>query len=224
MARRRARSDAAPRRRRGRCGDHVTDRGATRCHWGHARLRVDRREPARVAHNAPPAGRAARRRRAEADTCDRLAAREHWADMLSACCGLPPRQRRLLGLSAAGLGRAEFADATGDSPKTVDRHLGRAPSACAPAPPRRQQCRSRWWRNVRCKDYGCAPDASLAAFHRPAQHACPGAEADRAAATGAAGGGAGKWDLAKAVARSGSRHVNRNRKVHRVQEAKSAPV
>ena len=61
-----------------------------------------------------------------ADPRDRLAAREDWTDVLAACRELPARQRRLLGLSAAGLPREQFAGATGDSSKTVDRQLGRA--------------------------------------------------------------------------------------------------
>jgi RNA polymerase sigma factor (sigma-70 family) len=47
-------------------------------------------------------------------------------DRLAALSGLPERQRRLLWLQAIGLGYAEIASYTGDSPRTIDRQLVRA--------------------------------------------------------------------------------------------------
>jgi RNA polymerase sigma factor (sigma-70 family) len=45
---------------------------------------------------------------------------------LEALRRLTPRQRRMMWLQASGLSYAEIAQATGDSPRTVERQLGRA--------------------------------------------------------------------------------------------------
>jgi DNA-directed RNA polymerase specialized sigma24 family protein len=58
--------------------------------------------------------------------CGRLEARAAWIDLERAVAVLPERQRVLIGLSASEIPREDFAAITGDTPKTVDRQLGRA--------------------------------------------------------------------------------------------------